>query len=43
MHEALTKLGKLPEDTLVYNGHEYTTGSAKFGLHIEPHNEDLKG
>lgn len=42
MHDSLTKLGKLPEDTLVYNGHEYTTGSAKFGLHIEPHNDDLK-
>lgn len=42
MHDALTKLGKLPEDTLVYNGHEYTTGSAKFGLHIEPHNDAIK-
>lgn len=42
MHDALTKLGNLPEDTLVYNGHEYTTGSAKFGLHIEPNNEDIK-
>ena len=42
MHDALTKLGKLPEDTLVFNGHEYTTGSAKFGHHIEPHNEAIK-
>jgi len=43
MHAALTKLGGLPEDTLVWNGHEYTKGSAKFGLTIEPDNEKLKG
>jgi hydroxyacylglutathione hydrolase len=43
MHEALTKLGGLPEDTLVFNGHEYTKGSAKFGLTIEPDNKALKG
>ena len=42
MHAALTHLGKLPEDTVVYNGHEYTKGSAKFGLAIEPENEALK-
>lgn len=42
MHAALTKLGRLPDDTLVYNGHEYTSGSAKFGLTIEPENADLK-
>jgi hydroxyacylglutathione hydrolase len=43
MHAALTHLGKLPDDTVVYNGHEYTKGSAKFGLSIEPNNEALKG
>lgn len=43
MHNALTKLGTLPDDTLVYNGHEYTQGSAKFGLTIEKDNQDLKG
>lgn len=43
MNAALSKLAKLPEDTLVYNGHEYTTGSAKFGLAIEPDNAALKG
>jgi hydroxyacylglutathione hydrolase len=42
MHAALTKLGRLPDDTLVYNGHEYTLGSAKFGLTIEPDNAKLK-
>jgi hydroxyacylglutathione hydrolase len=43
MHAALTHLGKLPDDTIVYNGHEYTKGSAKFGLSVEPNNQDLKG
>ena len=43
MHAALTKLGGLPDDTVVYNGHEYTAGSAKFGLKIEPDNVDLQG
>ncbi|BEI96281.1 hypothetical protein CcaverHIS631_0112300 [Cutaneotrichosporon cavernicola] len=42
MHAALTKLGRLPDNTLVYNGHEYTLGSAKFGLMIEPDNAKLK-
>jgi hydroxyacylglutathione hydrolase len=42
MHTALTHLGKLPDDTLVYNGHEYTKGSAKFGLTIEPKNAQIK-
>ena len=43
MHAALTKLGGLPDDTIVFNGHEYTKGSVKFGLKIEPENEALKG
>jgi len=43
MHAALTHLGKLPDDTLVFNGHEYTKGSVKFGLTVEPENEPLKG
>jgi hydroxyacylglutathione hydrolase len=43
MHAALSKLGNLPEDTLVFNGHEYTGGSAKFGLAIEPNNSAIKG
>jgi hydroxyacylglutathione hydrolase len=43
MHAALTKLGGLPDDTLVWNGHEYTKGSVKFGLKIEPENKELQG
>jgi len=43
MYAALTKLGGLPDDTLVWNGHEYTKGSVKFGLKIEPENKELQG
>ncbi len=42
MNSALTYLGKLPDETVVYNGHEYTTGSAKFGKSVEPENEDIQ-
>ncbi|KAJ9100595.1 hypothetical protein QFC21_003639 [Naganishia friedmannii] len=41
MHAALTYLSKLPQDTVVYNGHEYTSGSAKFGQSVEPDNKDI--
>jgi glyoxylase-like metal-dependent hydrolase (beta-lactamase superfamily II) len=42
MHAALTYLSKLPQDTIVYNGHEYTSGSAKFGESVDPDNKDIK-
>jgi len=38
MHKALSYLGTLPDKTLVYNGHEYTNSSMKFGKHVEPEN-----
>jgi hydroxyacylglutathione hydrolase len=39
MHEALNdKLGRLPDATRVYCGHEYTLANGKFGLTIEPEN-----
>ncbi|EJT98443.1 Metallo-hydrolase/oxidoreductase [Dacryopinax primogenitus] len=38
MHKALSYLGTLPDQTIVYNGHEYTNSSMKFGKHIEPEN-----
>ncbi|KAJ9122325.1 hypothetical protein QFC22_001746 [Naganishia vaughanmartiniae] len=41
MHAALSYLSKLPQDTVVYNGHEYTSGSAKFGQSMEPDNKDI--
>lgn len=30
---------KLPDDTWVYCGHEYTQTNLKFALSLEPHNE----
>lgn len=41
MHESLQKLAALPEDTVVYSGHEYTAANAKFALTIDPENSAL--
>lgn len=38
MVSALEYLGTLPNETIVYNGHEYTRGSVAFGKHIDPTN-----
>lgn len=32
----------LPDSTTVYNGHEYTSSSARFGAHIDPHNTAIQ-
>ncbi len=43
MYDALcVKLAALPDDTLVYCGHEYTEGNLKFALTIEPENGEMK-
>ncbi|MEM8571088.1 MAG: hydroxyacylglutathione hydrolase [Pseudomonadota bacterium] len=42
MWDSLTKLAALPEETLVYSGHEYAASNAKFALSIEPDNPALK-
>ena len=42
MFESLQKLAKLPDDTLVCCGHEYTQTNARFALTVEPDNEALK-
>jgi len=42
MNTALNEiLTNLSDDTNVYCGHEYTTANLKFGLHVEPENEDI--
>jgi len=41
MISALNYLGTLPDQTIVYNGHEYTAGSLAFGKHIDPANPDI--
>ena len=42
MWHSLGKLMALPDDTLVYCGHEYTQANARFALTVEPGNEDLR-
>jgi len=42
MYKSLTYLGSLPDDTVTYNGHEYTASNFKFGAHVEPQNEAIK-
>ncbi len=41
MWESLSKLARLPPDTLVCSGHEYTEANARFALTVEPNNPDL--
>ena len=41
MISALNYLGTLPDQTIVYNGHEYTAGNLAFGKHIDPKNPGL--
>ena len=42
MYSALIeKLSKLPDDTQVFCGHEYSLGNLKYGNHVEPENKDI--
>jgi len=42
MWASLLKLRALPDDTLVFCGHEYTEANIRFALTIEPDNKDLR-
>ncbi|TAK72493.1 MAG: hydroxyacylglutathione hydrolase [Betaproteobacteria bacterium] len=42
MVDSLAKLAALPEETLVYSGHEYTLANIDFARAVEPDNEELK-
>ena len=42
MWQSLLKLRALPDDTLIYCGHEYTDANIRFALTIEPDNKDLR-
>ena len=42
MFASLRKLARLPGETLVCCGHEYTQSNAKFALHVDPDNEALQ-
>lgn len=39
MHASLARLGRLPAETRVYCGHEYTASNLRFAAHIDPTNE----
>ena len=41
MWESLAKFLTLPEDTLIYSGHNYGQANGRFALSIEPDNADL--
>jgi len=42
MHASLTRLAALPDETLVYCGHEYTLANLRFGLTVDPGNAALR-
>ncbi len=42
MYDAMRVLGALPDDTLVYCGHEYTQGNLAFAAQIEPDNRAVR-
>ena len=42
MWASLSKLARLPKDTIICSGHEYTTANGRFALTIEPDNAALK-
>lgn len=42
MYDSLLKIAALPDETLIYCGHEYTVEATAFCLSIEPDNEDLR-
>lgn len=41
MHRSLARLAALPDDTLVFCGHEYTAANVRFALAVEPRNAAL--
>jgi hydroxyacylglutathione hydrolase len=42
MHDALTRIGQLPDNTLVYCAHEYTEDNLVFARIAEPYNKALE-
>jgi hydroxyacylglutathione hydrolase len=42
MWSSLSKLAKLPPETKLYCGHEYTNANCRFALTVEPENEALQ-
>ena len=42
MWSGVEKVAKLPADTALYCGHEYTIANAEFAMSVEPGNEALQ-
>ncbi|HIF50198.1 MAG TPA: hydroxyacylglutathione hydrolase [Thiotrichaceae bacterium] len=42
MHASLSKFKTLPDDTLLYCGHEYTVSNLKFAATVEPENKAVQ-
>ncbi len=42
MYNALAKIKKLPQETLIYCAHEYTLANIKFAQNIDPNNKTLE-
>ena len=42
MFASLNQIKKLPQDTKIYCGHEYTLNNAKFCKKYDPGNKDLQ-
>ena len=42
MWDSLSRLMLLPDDTIIYCGHEYTAANADFALSVDPGNEALQ-
>jgi len=42
MHQSLSKLAQLPDETLIYCAHEYTQANLAFALAVEPNNQRLQ-
>jgi hydroxyacylglutathione hydrolase len=42
MWSTLTTLAALPDDTMVYSGHEYAEGNVRFALSVDADNPDLQ-
>jgi len=42
MFEALKKISRLPKNTKIYCGHEYTLSNIKFALEVDPNNIKLQ-
>ncbi len=42
MFQSMQIIKKLPPETAIYCGHEYTADNAKFASHIMPDNDDIK-